>query len=141
MKLPPLPCACANLRRASRAITQLYEEELRPTRLRITQLAILKALRTVPELRQGRLAAAMGLDSTTLTRTLGLLRRQGYVAIRRGPDRRERHLSLTEKGMAKVEQMTPYWERAQKRVRDAMGRDYEHLQNLLHQLTCAVGRD
>jgi DNA-binding MarR family transcriptional regulator len=141
MKLPQLPCACANLRRASRAITQLYEEELRPTRLRITQLAILKALRTAPELRQGRLAAVMSLDSTTLTRTLALLRKQGYVAIRPGPDRRERHLSLTEKGMAKVEQMTPYWERAQKRVRDAMGRDYEHLQSLLHQLTCAVGRD
>jgi len=81
MQLPPLVCACANLRRAARAVTQLYEQELRPTKLRVTQLAILKALSTVPTARQGGLAYAMGLDSTTLTRILVPLRRQGYVAI------------------------------------------------------------
>jgi len=141
MKLPLLICACANLRRASRAVTQLYEEELRPTKLRITQLSILKALSTVPDARQGGLAHAMGLDSTTLTRILTPLRRQGYVAIQRGRDRRERILSLTGKGRAMVEQLTTHWERAQKRVREAMGKEYDQLQGLLHQLTCAVGTD
>ena len=62
LTLPPLVCACANLRRATRAVTQL---------------AILKALSTVPTARQSGLAYAMGLDSTTLTRTLSNLRRQG----------------------------------------------------------------
>jgi DNA-binding MarR family transcriptional regulator len=141
MQLPPLICACANLRRAARAVTQLYDQELRPMKLRVTQLAILKALSTVPTARQGGLAYAMGLDSTTLTRILALLRRQGYVAIQRGRDRRERILSLTEKGKAKVEQMTPHWERAQKRVREAMGKEYDQLQGLLHQLTCVVGTE
>jgi len=139
MRLPPLPCACANLRRAARAVTQVYEEEFRPTRLRITQFSILKALSTVPDARQGGLAYAMGLDSTTLTRTLANLRRQGFVAIQRGRDRRERILSLTEKGKSKVDQLMPRWERAQKRVRDAMGKEYDQLQGLLHQLTCVVG--
>jgi DNA-binding MarR family transcriptional regulator len=141
MQLPLLVCTCANLRRASRAVTQLYEQELRPTKLRITQLTILKALSTVPDARQGGLAYAMGLDPTTLTRTLSLLRRQGYIAIQRGRDRRERILSLTGKGKAKVEQLTPHWDRAQKRVREAMGKEYDQLQGLLHQLTCVVGAD
>jgi DNA-binding MarR family transcriptional regulator len=141
MRLPPLPCACANLRRATRAVTQIYEEEFRPARLRITQFSILKALSTVPDARQGGLAYAMGLDSTTLTRTLANLRRQGYVAIQRGRDRRERILSLTEKGKAKVDHLMPHWERAQKRVRDAMGKEYDQLQGLLHQLTCVVGSE
>ena len=141
MRLPPLACACANLRRATRAITQLFEEEMRPARLRITQFTILKALSTVPDARQGGLAYALGLDSTTLTRTLSLLRRQGYVAIQRGRDRRQRILSLTERGKTKVEQLTPHWERAQKRVREAMGKEYDQLQELLHQLTCVVGTE
>lgn len=139
MQLPPLICACANLRRATRAVTQLYEVELRPMKLRITQLSILKALATVPEARQSGLAYAMGLDSTTLTRTLANLRRKGYVAVQRGRDRRERILSLTEKGKAKVDQLAPYWDRAQKRVREAMGKEYDQLQGLLHHLTCVVG--
>jgi DNA-binding MarR family transcriptional regulator len=141
MRLPPLPCACANLRRATRAVTQIYEEEFRPTKLRITQFSILKALSTVPEARQGGLAYAMGLDSTTLTRTLALLRRQGYVGVEHGRDRRERILTLTEKGRQKIEQLTPAWDRAQKRVREAMGKDFDQLQGLLHQLTCVVGTE
>jgi DNA-binding MarR family transcriptional regulator len=141
MPLPTLICACANLRRASRAVTQLYEQELRPTKLRVTQLAILKALATVPYARQGGLAQAMGLDATTLTRILALLRKQNYVAIRHGRDRRERILALTDKGRSKVEEMTPHWERAQKRVREVMGREYDDLQALLHRLTSAVGTE
>lgn len=141
MRIPPLVCACANLRRAGRAVTQIYEEELRPTKLRITQFTILKALATVPDARQGGLAYALGLDSTTLTRTLANLRRHGYVAVQRGRDRRGRVLSLTEKGRAKVDQLAPAWERAQKRVREAMGKEYEQLQGLLHQLTVVVGAE
>ena len=141
MPLPPLVCACANLRRAGRALTQIYDEELRPAKLRITQFTILKALSTVPTARQGGLAYALGLDSTTLTRTLALLRRHGYVAIQRGRDRRERILSLTEKGKAKVDQLVPAWERAQKRIREAMGKEFDQLQGLLHQLTCVVGTE
>jgi DNA-binding MarR family transcriptional regulator len=141
MALPLLSCTCANLRRATRAVTQIYDAEFRPTKLRVTQFSILKALATVPKARQGGLARAMGLDSTTLTRTLALLRRQGYVAVQRGRDRRERLLSLTEKGRLKVEQLTPHWERAQTRVREAMGQQHAVLQGLLHQLTLAVASE
>lgn len=141
MKLPTIPCACGNLRRASRALTQLYDEELRSTKLRITQLTILKALSTVPDARQGGLAYALGLDGTTLTRMLALLRKQGYVAVEAGRDRRERVLSLTDLGRAKVEEIGPHWERAQKRVREAMGKDYDRLQKLLHQLSCVLNSD
>ena len=45
--LPPLPvldCACASLRRAARAVTQLYEAALQDTGLRATQFTLLQAL-------------------------------------------------------------------------------------------------
>ncbi len=138
MDLPILPCACANLRRASRALTQLYDDELRPTGLRVTQLGILMALATAGELGQGRLAAAMAFDSTTLTRGLAVLRKQGWIEVRPGTDRRERRLSLTPKGREKVGEMRPHWERAQERVRRALGRDYDQLQGLLHRAAQTV---
>src|SRR4249920_4047982 len=93
--LPPLPCICATLRRSSRALTQLYEQALRPLGLRATQLTILQVLSRTGESSQGRLGEMLAMDSTSLTRTLGIMRRQGWIAERRGNDRRERWLRLT----------------------------------------------
>jgi DNA-binding MarR family transcriptional regulator len=134
MSLPELVCACANLRRATRALTQVYDDGLRPSGLRITQLSLLKALEIAGELRQGRLGEVMGIDTTTLTRTLAPLRKQGLLEIRPGKDRRERRLSLTAKGRAKVAALMPLWERAQDRVKHFLGKDYLPLQKLLHEV-------
>lgn len=134
MSLPELVCACANLRRATRAITQIYDDALRPSGLRITQLSLLKALEIAGELGQGRLGVVMGIDTTTLTRALAPLRKQGLLEIRPGKDRRERRLTLTPKGRAKVTALMPLWEGAQDRVKHFLGKDYPQLQKLLHEV-------
>jgi hypothetical protein len=43
-----LPCACANLRRVVRMVTQLYDDALRPTGLRAIQFTLLQALNLAP---------------------------------------------------------------------------------------------
>lgn len=67
----PTPCMCATLRRASRALTQLYDEALRPLGLRATQFTVLQALSFTGEVSQGELGQLLAMDSTTLTRTWG----------------------------------------------------------------------
>lgn len=74
-----LPCACANLRRAARAVTQLYDQELRGSGLKSTQFTPLEALAEIPGTTQGGLGDLLALDSTTLTRTLRPLIRRGWV--------------------------------------------------------------
>src|SRR5437868_10301947 len=93
-----LPCACQNLRRLSRVLTRIYDQELRKAGLEITQFGLLTALAATGEANQKRLSAGFAMDSTTLTRTLGLLRKQGWVQVKRGQDRRERLFSLTRGG-------------------------------------------
>src|ERR1700720_3833335 len=90
-----LPCACANLRRASRVVTQFYDDALRPSGIRVTQFTLLQALVLMTRTSQKQLAELLGIDSTTLTRTLGHLRRKGWLRTERGADRRELGLSLT----------------------------------------------
>src|SRR5260370_42545848 len=90
-----LPCACQNLRRVTRVVTRIYDRELRKTGLEITQFGLLTALAATEEANQKRLSAGFAMDSTTLTLTLGLLRRQGWVRVRRGKDRRGRPFRLT----------------------------------------------
>src|ERR1700731_5000056 len=93
-----LPCACQNLRRVTRVVTRIYDHELRKAGLEITQFGLLTALAATGEANQKRLSAGFAMDSTTLTRTLGLLRKQGWVQVKRGKDRRARLFSLTRKG-------------------------------------------
>src|SRR5271170_3059533 len=87
--IPALPCMCASLRRASRTITQLYEQAVSPAGLTANQFTILQTLSLAGEVTQGELARILAMDSTTLTRTLAVMSRSGWLTKRRGKDRRE----------------------------------------------------
>jgi len=116
-----LPCACQNLRRLSRVVTRIYDQELRRAGLEITQFGLLTALATVGEANQKRLSAGFAMDSTTLTRTLGLLQKQGWVHARHGKDRRERLFSLTGAGKRQMAMAQTHWELAERRLRKELG--------------------
>lgn len=116
-----LPCACQNLRRLTRIVTRIYDQEIRKAGLEITQFGLLTALATAGEANQKRLSAGFVMDSTTLTRTLSLLVKAGWVQVRRGKDRRERLFSLTRAGKRQLAEAQPYWESAEQRLRKKLG--------------------
>jgi DNA-binding MarR family transcriptional regulator len=116
-----LPCACQDLRRVTRVVTRIYDRELRKAGIEITQFGLLTALALTGEANQKQLSAGFVMDSTTLTRTLGLLRRQGWIRVRRGRDRRERLFRLTQSGKRQMAGAQPYWKRAEQRLRRKLG--------------------
>src|SRR5207244_8205630 len=85
-----LPCACQNLRRITRVVTRIYDQELRRAGLEITQFGLITALAATGEANQKRLSVGFAMDSTTLTRTSKLLLHRHCVGVRRGSDRRAR---------------------------------------------------
>jgi DNA-binding MarR family transcriptional regulator len=111
------PCLCNALRQASRAVSRLYDEELRRVGLRTTQYSLLRYLKHVGTVRQRDLGALLSLDETTLTRNLRPLLNAGLLAIDTGKDRREKLVRLTKAGAAKLSKARPGWERAQERMR------------------------
>jgi DNA-binding MarR family transcriptional regulator len=134
-----LPCACANLRRAARAVTQLYDQELRGSGLRVTQFTLLRAIARRGLVRQGELGALLALDQTTLSRTLGPLRSKGWIRGAPGADRREKHWELTPAGRRQVERAEPLWERAQARFRSEVGEgNWNRIQEALIRATRAA---
>jgi DNA-binding MarR family transcriptional regulator len=116
-----LPCACQNLRRVTRVVTRIYDQELSKAGIEITQFSLLTALAATREANQKRLSAGFAMDSTTLTRTLKLLLKQGWVGVRRGKDRRERLFRLTPAGKRQMAEAQPFWERAEQRLRRELG--------------------
>ncbi len=114
-----LPCMCASFRRASRALTQLYDDALRPLGLRVTQFTILQALSRTGQISQGELGHLLVMDSTTLTRTLRLMR--GWIEERPGKDRRERWLRLSAAGQKQLKRAEVPWQALQAQLRSRFG--------------------
>lgn len=116
-----LPCACANLRRTARLVTQFYEEAMRPAGLTSSQFTLLQTLKLAPGISQKQIAEIQGMDSTTLTRTLALMRKRGWLNSQTGEDRRALRLGLSAAGEREYERALPYWQSAQKRLKHALG--------------------
>jgi DNA-binding MarR family transcriptional regulator len=132
---PILPCMCGNFRRTARALTQLYENAIRPLGLRTTQFTILQALDLAGEVSQRQLGEMLAMDSTSLTRTLAIMRRHIWIAEHSGKDRRERLLLLSTAGERKLKSALPAWEKVQSRLRHQLG---EQAWNQLFKLTQEV---
>ena len=116
-------CVCGSLRKASRAVTQLYDEALRPTGLRITQFGILGTTVAMEPVTVTRLAGVTVTDRTTLTRNLKLLEKQGLIRVNSGNDRREREVTLTAQGREAVIKAYPLWQKAQHQVVNSLGEE------------------
>jgi DNA-binding MarR family transcriptional regulator len=129
-------CACLNIRKAARAVTQLYDDVLRPSGLRNTQLALLMLLRGHGSMSITRLADAAMTDRTTLTRNLALLEERKLVRIVPGEDARVRVAELTDAGDEAIDEAFPLWEKAQALITSRMGRD--GLTRLLTELSGTV---
>ena len=110
------PCLCNALRQASRAVSRLYDEELRGVGLRTTQFSLLRILARAGEVRQGDLGGLTHLEETTMTRNLRPLVAAGWISVRSGEDRREKLVRITDAGTAKLEEARAAWERAQARM-------------------------
>ena len=129
-------CVSFNIRKAARAVTQLYDERLRPFGLRSTQLSILGKTLALQPVTVTRLAEATVTDRTTLTRNLRLLEQQGHIQVGQGPDRREREVRLTERGRDVLAQVYPIWKEVQAEMATRFGS--ERLARLLAELSALV---
>jgi len=136
MLLEAQGCACFSLRKATRAVTQLYDDALRPSGLRCTQFSLLTLLRASGTVAMTRLAEDAVMDRTTLSRNLEVLERDGLVRIRPGEDARVREIELTRAGVAKLEEAFPLWREAQRTVKEELGPG--RLGRLLADLSLAV---
>ncbi|MFQ5804483.1 MAG: MarR family winged helix-turn-helix transcriptional regulator [Candidatus Methylomirabilales bacterium] len=116
-------CACYNIRKAARAISQLYDDVLRPSGLRVTQFSILAVTRRLGPVTVTRLAEETVTDRTTLTRNLKILELQKLIRITPGHDRREREVTLTDRGRAALAQAHPFWKKIQAQVTQRLGPD------------------
>ena len=117
-------CASFNFRRAARAVTRLYDQALQKFGIRSTQFSILVAVAKFQPVSIGRLAAVLVTDHTTLTRSLGLMKKQGLLSVSPRSIKRQRFLTLTAQGEKVLSEALPEWRNVQERFVQLVGADY-----------------
>ena len=131
-ELPAL-CPVFNIRAASRLITQLFDEILKPSGLQITQFSVLVGIASMGNPTINKLAKALVMDRTTLTRGIRPIQKMGLIKIKKGEDKRTTTLELTVKGIEAMNKTLPYWKKARKTVAKEFGERF--LDGMIKDLT------
>ena len=134
----PLGCTCFKLRKLTRTMSRLYDQHMATVGLKTTQYSVLTNAARAP-LPVAELAERLGTERTTLTRNLKPLLEAGWVTLEAGADSRQRIVTITAAGRAKVKQAYPAWRAAQDAIENLLGAVtvralHARLDAILHQL-------
>lgn len=128
----PSVCNCLNMRRASAAITKIYDTKMAPSGLTISQYALLKHVLALGPVSVSDLAVIIRLDRTTLVRNLKPLEAEGFIVDVSEKGARNRKLQLSEKGRDKLSEASRLWDDAQRYFEENIGKEnIEKLTSLL----------
>ncbi|WP_410209939.1 MarR family winged helix-turn-helix transcriptional regulator [Aquirhabdus sp.] len=128
-------CSCSKLRKLSRKITMIYDHHLAPDELTVGQYSLLARIGKLGPIGVIPLAQYMGLDRSTMSRTLKPLISLGWIQtldlpIEELTDKRSFGVSLTASGIAKWQSAKPNWQNAQQEIDHILG--HETHQDLMH---------
>src|ERR1700754_1399290 len=115
-----LSCALAATRRTARLMTQFYDACLSEAGIEAAQFALLMALDLAKDKGQAALGQMLGMDKTTLSRNLKVLREKGWVEAVAGEEARRRSIALTAEGRSRLREAKPAWRRAGEMFREGM---------------------
>ncbi len=117
-------CSCLRIRKATRRITQIYDQLLEPSGITTTQFGLLAHLMPSKRISVGKLAELLVMDPTTLTRNLQPLIARNYLKVAPdSDDRRRRAIFLTDSGRGALRMAYPLWQEAQARLERYLGGD------------------
>jgi DNA-binding MarR family transcriptional regulator len=116
-------CNCLNIRRASQAITEVYDEFLAPSNLKIGQFSLLKHIDRLGPVSVSDLALSIRLDRTTLVRNLKPLEDRGFIADIATQGTRNRQLKLTDQGINAYKSAELLWGKAQSFFEEYLGKE------------------
>lgn len=115
-------CALFDIQRASRVVAGLYNAHLRDSGLTIAQFSLLRNIAALQPVGIVRLAGALAMERTSVTRLLEPLIDEALARASAGEDRRVRNIEVTATGMARIRAAGKGWRAAQRELLDTLGR-------------------
>lgn len=137
-----LNCTCYRVRKAARALTQFYDEALAEAGATLTQMSVLTELARTPNVSVTALGERLGMDRTTLSRTIKPLLTDGWITGAAAKDRRARNLEITQAGFDILNRCNTGWRMAETQMLKTLGRESrDTLFGILDEIGSAVRED
>jgi DNA-binding MarR family transcriptional regulator len=134
--MPADLCICISTRKAANALTNLYDEALEKSGIKVTQYSILKTIDRSSEITINQLSKQTKLNRTTLTRNLAILESDELIELISDPeDLRKSIVRLTKSGEKAVKKARSSWEEVQKKAKKVLGKDLEFYVELNRKLS------
>lgn len=115
-------CNCINLRRSSQALTEVYDEMLSASGIKINQYLLLNNIKKLGPVSVSSLALEIRLDRTTVVRNLKPLEMKGFIIDLATKGARNRQLKLTDSGLEVLKVAEPLWREAQDFIEQYLGK-------------------
>lgn len=117
-------CLLSAVRKLSRIVTSIYDDELRPHGIKGSQLNLLVVIAKAGPVRRSAIGRHAAIDRSTLTRNLAVMAANGWIEeVTAQADGRGHPLRITKDGQQLIEDASPAWQRAQRRAGKALGGD------------------
>lgn len=134
--MPADPCICISTRKAANALTNLYDEALEKSGIKVTQYSLLKTIDRSSEITINELSKQTKLNRTTLTRNLAILESDELIElISDSEDLRKSIVRLTKSGEKTLKKAQTSWEEVQKKAKKVLGKDLEFYVELNRRLS------
>lgn len=134
--MPADPCICISTRKAANALTNLYDEALGKSGIKVTQYSLLKVIDRSSEITINELSKQTKLNRTTLTRNLAVLESDELIELISDPDDlRKSVVRLTKSGEKALKKAQTSWEEVQKKAKKVLGKDLEFYVELNRRLS------
>ena len=127
-------CMCLSIRKASRNITQAYNDEFKGLGINITQFSVLAILAGIGKQTITKVAYQLGSERTTVTRAIAILEKKKLINIVLGGDKRERLIAISKKGTEILEYARPRWKSAQLKIEHLLTNQIDNLRSNLGRL-------
>lgn len=124
-------CTCAKLRQLSRKITGIYDQHLLADALTVSQYSLLARIGKYGPMGVIPLASYMGMDRSTMSRSLKPLMIAGWIEtidlpLEQLTDKRSFGVHLTPEGKRKWNAAMPHWRKAQDEINNILGDQTHH---------------
>ena len=126
-------CIAVRMRMLNRAVTNIYDQALRPLGVKVSQMNILVATAKLETARPAEICEHLHLDVSTLSRNVERMKARGWLEVVPDEDGRAQPFRVTAQGRKLLDRATPAWKKAQRQTKSLLG------QAIVEQLDKAVG--
>lgn len=133
-----IKCYCRRLRSITAQVTRMYDSYLKEAGITCQQFSTMEHIRVMEPVSVTDLAEMMGLDRTSLSRNLKLLKENFWIEDENGRGR-SRSIVLSDQGKETLQHAEKQWEKAQstleKMLDEDLLRNLEEMEKLLRELS------